>query len=72
MKLLKPDEKLRRFTSSSYICHNKAMTALVNTEPGVCIRFIGVRGGVGCRHPRFEKFRGNSVFHGKHKLLKNP
>jgi len=29
MKLLKPDEKLGRFTSTLYICHNKAMTALV-------------------------------------------
>jgi len=26
--LLKQDEKLGRFTSSLYICHNKAMTAL--------------------------------------------
>jgi len=29
MKLLKPDEKLGRFASSLYICHNKTMTALV-------------------------------------------
>jgi len=32
MKLLKPDEKLGRLTSSLYICHNKAMTALVEYE----------------------------------------
>jgi len=29
MNLLKQDEKLGRFTSSLYICHTKAMTALV-------------------------------------------
>jgi len=29
MKLLKQDEKLGRFTCSLYICHTKAMTALV-------------------------------------------
>jgi len=29
MNLLKQDEKLDRFTSSQYICHTKAMTALV-------------------------------------------
>jgi len=29
MKLLKPDEKLGRFTCSLYICHNTSMTALV-------------------------------------------
>jgi len=29
MKLLKQDENLGRFTSSLYIRHNKAMTALV-------------------------------------------
>jgi len=29
MKLLKQDEKLRRFTCSPYICHTKAMTALI-------------------------------------------
>jgi len=28
MNLLKQDEKLGRFTSSLYICHTKAMTAL--------------------------------------------
>jgi len=29
MKLLKENEKLGRFTCSLYICHTKAMTALV-------------------------------------------
>jgi len=29
MKFLRQDEKLGRFTSSLYICHKKAMTALV-------------------------------------------
>ena len=29
MKFLKQDEKLGSFTSSLYICHNKAITALV-------------------------------------------
>jgi len=29
MNLLNQDEKLGRFTSSLYICHTKAMTALV-------------------------------------------
>jgi len=29
MKLLKQDEKLGRLASSLYICHTKAMTALV-------------------------------------------
>jgi len=29
MNMLKPDEKLGRFTSSLYTCYNKAMTALV-------------------------------------------
>jgi len=29
MNLLKQDEKLGKFTSSPYICHIKAMTALV-------------------------------------------
>jgi len=31
MKLLKPEEKLSRFTRSLYICHSKAMTALVES-----------------------------------------
>jgi len=29
MNLLKQDEELGRFISSQYICHTKAMTALV-------------------------------------------
>jgi len=28
MNLLKQDEKFGRFTSSQYICHTKAMTAI--------------------------------------------
>ena len=32
MKFLRQDEQLGRFTSSLYICHKKAMTALVETR----------------------------------------
>jgi len=41
MNLLKHDEKLRSFTSSLYICHTAAMTALyLSTETDVCIMLL--------------------------------
>jgi len=38
MNLLKQDEKLGRFTGSLYICHTKAITALVEHGTRCCIR----------------------------------
>ena len=40
MKLLKQDETLAKFTSSLYIWHTKAMTALVEYGTRVCIRLL--------------------------------
>ena len=40
MNLIKHDAKLGRFTSSIYICHTKAMTALAECGSRCCIRLL--------------------------------
>jgi len=61
MNLLKPDEKLGRFASSLYICHNKTMTALV--EYGTrCLYWVHMRTRRGSGIPPGLKiFGANSV-----------
>jgi len=60
MDLLKQDEKLGRFTSSLYICHTKAMTALV--QYGIRWLFIFHLGFATILKPRMIGSQGLSPY----------
>jgi len=61
MKLLKPNETLSRFTSTLYICHNKAMTGLVEYGT-MCLYQVYRRTRGAAALPGLKNFWANSVF----------